>query len=289
MSEWIRVSKRHRCPICDHADWCLISDDGKAAICPRIESDEVAGDAGWLHRLADRPVHQPPHRPRHIALSENRTVRSEDIAALSRRLQTAADRYGKLDDIAEGLGLAAVSLIRFGVGWSLQDGFSSWPMFDSRGRIVGITRRFADDAKRIMSGHRAGLYMPADLPEDMSPLGLPLLVCEGASDAVAGLDIGFWAIGRFSCTHGARSLVDLIHRRKPRVVVIVGDADGPGCRGAEALASALLPYVPLKLIVPPAPYNDLRAWRRAGATIKDVDAMINSTKQRQLTVRARLA
>jgi len=49
----VRVTKRNRCPICGKPDWCLISEDGKAAICARIESNEIAGNkgAGWIHRL----------------------------------------------------------------------------------------------------------------------------------------------------------------------------------------------------------------------------------------------
>jgi hypothetical protein len=37
-TKWLRVSKRNRCPVCDKPDWCLLSEDGKAAICARIES-----------------------------------------------------------------------------------------------------------------------------------------------------------------------------------------------------------------------------------------------------------
>jgi len=50
-TKWIRVTKRNPCPICGKPDWCLVSPDGKAAICARIESDTKAGEAGWLHNL----------------------------------------------------------------------------------------------------------------------------------------------------------------------------------------------------------------------------------------------
>ena len=42
-TKWIRVTKRNPCPVCGKPDWCLISEDGKAAICARIESDRPAG------------------------------------------------------------------------------------------------------------------------------------------------------------------------------------------------------------------------------------------------------
>jgi hypothetical protein len=52
-SKWIRVNRQNRCPICGKPDWCLISLDGKAAICARVESGRPAGNkgAGWIHSL----------------------------------------------------------------------------------------------------------------------------------------------------------------------------------------------------------------------------------------------
>ncbi len=64
-SKWVRVSRRNRCPVCDKPDWCLISQDGKAVICARNESDNPAGNkgAGWLHTLdTARPL--PLLKPR---------------------------------------------------------------------------------------------------------------------------------------------------------------------------------------------------------------------------------
>ena len=249
MGEWIRVSKRRRCPICDHADWCLISADGTAVICPRVESDHLVGDAGWLHHLDGSTARR--HPPRQVLLRHRPKLHPADLAAQARNFQAAAEKIGKLAELAEELGLSERSLSRFGVGWCFRENCSTWPMVDAKGRIIGINRRFKDGRKMAMPGHRAGLYMPADFPEDMS--GFTLLVCEGGSDAVAGLDLGFWPVGRFSCTHGAKLLVNLVRHRHPRLVVIVADADGPGQRGAESLAATLLPYAPrLKVITPPA-------------------------------------
>ena len=285
---WQRVSISRRCPICDHADWCLVSEDGTAAICPRIESERQIGEAGWLHRL-NYPADWTPSL-RCIVLPPQHKILSADVATMSRRFQAKAQQLGKLNGLAEDLGLTAESLDRFGVGWSFLESCSTWPMFDAAGRFVGITRRFADGSKRIMRGHRAGLYLPGDLPVKMSGPGL--LVTEGASDAVAGLDLGLWTVGRFSCRHSAKLLVELITLRRPGQIVIVADVDshGAGRRGAESLASALLPYVPcLKVIEPPAPHTDLRAWRQAGATFKDLHRLIESTPARRLAVKVRHA
>lgn len=61
-SKWVRVNKRNPCPICDKPDWCLISQDGNAAICARVKSDKQAGEGGWLHRLSEGhpPLPLPP-------------------------------------------------------------------------------------------------------------------------------------------------------------------------------------------------------------------------------------
>ena len=286
MKEWIRVSKRNRCPICDHADWCLISADGTSSICPRVESEHAVGEAGWLHDLTrdGRPAPRP--KPSSIPLADRPKIRPEEIGALSRRLQTAADRSGAIDKIAAELGLDPKLLFRFGVGSSVLEEFSSWPMVDDRGGIVGITRRFADGSKKIMAGHRAGLYMSADLPESLFRIEGMLVITEGATDAVAGLGMGMWTVGRFSCTHGATLLVRLVGRLRPAYVVLVGDTDGAGKRGVESLASALLPYArALKVIAPPAPHKDLRDWYLAGATLIDFMRLVDAARPRRLGVK----
>jgi hypothetical protein len=64
-AKWVRVNRQNRCPICGKPDWCLVSPDGKAAICARIESERPAGNkgAGWIHKL-DNSLPLPPTKPR---------------------------------------------------------------------------------------------------------------------------------------------------------------------------------------------------------------------------------
>ena len=279
---WIRVSRNRRCPVCDHADWCLISEDGSAAICPRVESAERVGEAGWLHRLRDSTAWEA--RPRHIVL-EPRPAFAE-ISKLAARYHEVAARGGWLDKLSEELGLSVESLRQFRVGWCSQERCSTWPLYDDSGRIVGINRRFRDGSKKVVFGHRAGLYLADDMPVALS--SLPLLVCEGGTDAAAGRDMGLVSVGRFSCTHGARLLTGLVRRRRPDLLVIVADADGPGRRGAESLASVLLPYVAhLRIIQPPAAHKDLRTWKRAGASGDDVRRLTESAPPRRLAVKVR--
>ena len=287
MAKWVRVSRRLVCPVCGRPDWCLVTEDGTAAICPRVESNKRCGEAGWLHRLADGPVGRPRLKAWQIPLRRE-SARPEGIAALARRFQDTADKCGAIHRLARELELSEEALTRFGIGWSLSDGFSSWPMFDHRGWMVGINRRFADGRKKLIAGHHAGLYMPAGLPEDLARVDGTLLVAEGATDAVAALDLGCLAVGRFSCTHGTEFLVGLVGRIKPARLVLVGDTDAPGRRGVELLAGALLPYVPqLKVVYPPAPYKDLRQWRQADATFEDLMKAIGAARLSRLGVEVR--
>lgn len=100
--------------------------------------------------------------------------------------------------------------------------------------------------------------------------------------------MGFWAVGRFSCTHGTKLVVKLVSRIRPGRIVLVGDNDAPGHRGVECMACTLLPYVrQLKVIYPPPPHKDLRAWKRAGATFADLNRVIETAPTRRLGVEVR--
>ena len=280
-SDWVRVSKERSCPICDHADWCLISADGTAAICARTPEGSVkrCGEAGFLHRLVNSPI---PWRPqvRRVAVP----AAPADVSVLALEYHAAADRGSHLDRLAEDLGLSVESLRRFRVGWCAKEDCSTWPMSDASGRIIGINRRFSDGAKRIMPGHRAGLYLPDDL---LLEPAAPLVVCEGATDAVAGRDLGFQCVGRFSCSGSVRFLIGVVRSRRPKAVVIVSDIDahGAGQRGAESLAAALALYCPsVRVIAPPEGIKDTREWKRAGATHRDIQAVIDATPVRRLAI-----
>jgi hypothetical protein len=255
--EWKRVSKFKPCQICGKADWCLIAEDGGAAICPRVESDRRVGEAGYLHRLKEVQARQ--RRSMRISI---RAEQPRDLTRLSGELQAEAERWGQVEVLSRQLQVSAESLRRLGVGWCARESCWTFSLSDEQGRVVGLNRRFADGRKRIMRGHQAGLYLPIDLPVNMA--GITLHITEGGSDTATALALGFWAVGRFSCTHGAGLLRSLIKARRPDQVIIIADRDEPGQDGAERLAERLVAYVPLLKIMMPAA-KDLRAWRMAGA------------------------
>ena len=52
-----RVTSKELCPICNHADWCELRDDG-AVHCMRVESDVPSNrGAGWWHRFPTGNAH----------------------------------------------------------------------------------------------------------------------------------------------------------------------------------------------------------------------------------------
>ncbi len=165
--DWGRVEKLCRkCPICGKRDYCLLAKDGSAVICGRVVSDKRCGQAGWLHRLVDRNDWTP--HPRRIVLRPRPRREAHDLEAIAIRLQHDTDVFEKTEPLAESLGLSAQALRRLGVGWNAIERCWTFPLCDSKGRTVGLIRRFADGTKRIMPGYHSGLHMPKDLPADMS-------------------------------------------------------------------------------------------------------------------------
>lgn len=260
--QWVRVTRKQPCPICEKPDWCLLARDGTAAICARVGEGVVkrAGEGGWLHHLNGRepPKYQPPLRS---------AVNSRHLAVLAVDFATRITQ-GQVDTLAGRLGVSPLALVGLGLGW---DG-AAWtiPMFNHVRNVIGVHRRFPDGRKRAIRGSKNGLFIPVNLASE----GL-LLICEGASDTAALLTLGFAAIGRPGCLGGARIIRALAKRRR---VVIVADQDGPGQDGAERLAAALRGVCStVAVITPPPDIKDSRAWVQAGATHGDIQAVIDRT------------
>lgn len=287
-TDWRRTSRERRCPICGKPDWCLYTgpdDAPTAAICARIESGKRVGEAGWLHLLRENDDWRTPSR-------RIRTVRGpspvgqpdRDLGYIAWRCHEVL-QASALGDLARSLGLSAESLSRLMIGWSTENQAWTFPMRDAAGEVVGIRLRKPDGRKLAIKGGREGLFLPEGLEA-----GNRLLVCEGPTDTAALLDLGLQAIGRPSCTGGVKHLCELTKRLRPAEMVVVADADRPGMRGAERLASALLAYCPaVRVISPPNGVKDARDWKASGATAGDVEAAITRAEIRRLNVVTREA
>jgi len=273
-----RVSRREPCPICGKHDWCLVAADGSAAICARIEdgSKKRCGEAGWLHILRDDGLRPKPKRTqRPISIP---TPPAKDFAALAKRYEKAPTPEG-LAALAAELNVSAKSLSRLGVGWN--GAGHTFPMRDEAGQTIGVRIRYTSGFKAAEKGSSNGLFIPQDLP----PEGL-LLVCEGPTDTAAALDLGLAAVGRPSCNTGALLLAKLTRGRD---LVIVGDSDAPGRRGAERLASVLvLGCRSVRIVFPPEGLKDLRAWKAAGVTPEQLRTAIEKMWPLNVKVEARM-
>ena len=262
MSEWIRVTRSKRCPICGKPDWCSISADGTAACCARIvEGSILTTNGGYVHRLTDTiPQHElPPKDPPRPDI---------DVAAIMRRFQAAITSQRRTF-LAGHLGVSPESLAALAMGWSYEHHAYAFPMRDAYRRIIGIRLRDRDGRKWAVRGSRNGLFLPVRGRSDC------LLVCEGESDTAAAITLGFDAIGRPGCTNGADLIVELLKREQHSgQIVVLGDSDRPGVLGAISLCDRLRDEsIKSTTFVPPA--KDVRAWLIAGATKQDVKAAIS--------------
>lgn len=278
---FVRVTKSHPCPVCKKPDWCLVAKDGSAAICPRVPSQRLLGEAGYLHRLTDAaPAYLPSQPPKRVTI---------DADAISRQYQGAMSP-GDYVYLSESLGLTAPSLDGLGVGRAVQylDGTYSFPMRDASDRIIGVRLRSACGHKWAVYGSRSGLFYGS-----MEP-GCDLYVCEGPTDTAALMDIGFCAVGKPSCSSGNDMLVELVRKVRPRMVVVVSDVDDKGkpcdfcekqlcmhCRpgqyGAIKTCEAIAVLkVPVKLIEPIGA-KDARAWKLKGAKHRTITAIVDNT------------
>jgi hypothetical protein len=280
---WRRVRKSSPCPICERPDWCLVSADGAVAICQRVESRKRIGDAGWLHRLQERPWQ--PARPYVRTFQLSTCGPKDDLRALAAQFREAVSP-AHLDRFARSLGLSVNSLRRLGIGWSESHRAWSFPMADSMDHVIGIRLRRPNGFKFAVGGSHDGLFIPTGISTSSTRT---LFICEGASDTAALLDMGFeFVAGRPSCTGGVKLLVDVVQRHELSDVVIVADADEPGRRGADKLASALRVYIrTVRVIWPPEGIADARDWLRAGGRRVDVEAALANAPLQSLMIRAK--
>lgn len=271
-----RVSKSNLCPICQKPDWCLVAEDGLAAICARIEDGSVkkCGDAGWLHILVDRSKSQRHSSQRNFKVGLNNRP-DRDFTALQQQYNRQI-KDEQLNDLSQRLGVSTHSLKRLRIGW---DGQSyTFPMSNDFGKIIGMRRRFPNGRKVSVKCSKTGLFIPSDLPDES-----PLLICEGPTDTAAALDLGFAAIGRPNC----HSKIEMIAKfARGREAVIISDNDDVGRTGTKKLAIKLVLCCPdVRIVFPPEPIKDLRKWLNSGLTRGDLQDAIDKAKPLQIKIR----
>ncbi len=243
----------------------------------------VADACRWLSGwLGVDPGYQAPMMCRPV----ERRLTIPDRADDSKRFELMAEvcrrnmRPEWLRRAAELLGLPVDTLARLGVGWSVGDRASSWPMRDDAGSVIGIRLRCPKSARKwAVRGSKAGLFYDPGLLKVERPRRL--WVVEGPTDAAALMSIGLDAVGVPSAGGGADLLDGLARRLRPESVVIVADADGPGLAGAKRLADALMIVVPVRVICPDG-VKDARAWIVGGVDRSTVEGVADSAPVRRI-------
>lgn len=276
MRNWIRTSKRQRCPICDRPDWCSISDDGAVVHCMRDASEWACISGGWFHRM-DAPRAPTPKRE----WVEPATTFAATPLIERWMASTPTDAYERL---ASNLGVTADSLRRMSAAWAGEHGAWAFPMTGATNTWCGIRLRDEAGAKWAVRGTRTGLFIPHDLTAET-----PLFLVEGPTEVAAMLTWGLDAVGRPSCSDGdvlVKKLVD----KWPTDVIVVADLDAPkhrpdgtifypGQDGAIKLANYIRSHRrKLVVICPPDGLKDCRQWLNAGGSRRNVMDMVQSKR-----------
>jgi len=261
MSTWNRVTRAKPCPMCGKPDWCLLSADGSACICPRTENKHFIEGSGYLHVLKDTEWSKEQWTPAKKELPEHNEV----MATMARKFYIACDEEQQVD-ADERIGVSHGSLRRLGMGWCASQSANTFPMFRHERRLVGIRMRGKDGRKWAIKGSKQGLFIPRGLDEHKV-----VFICEGPTDTAAMLDLGFNAIGRPSCMGATDLICEFVAGRS--AVAIMADRDGPGMDGAERLAHSLRSIVGKVLVMsPPDGHKDVRAWY-CGGQLRKEDAL----------------
>lgn len=275
-----RECRKTPCPVCGHRGWCSVTLDGIVCHCMRQPSERACASGGWIHYLVERP------KRKFIPTAPRRPVRPMlDMAVTMAGFRREFEEYRNGDDIfdsliaiASDLRLNAGSIDRLNVGRSAHHMAWAFPMLDALGNCIGIRlRRYGSSDKFSVTGSRDGLfYDPGLQPLESVSNGLKgreLVIVEGATDCIAGYELGLPCVGRSSCGTGGELLRALCGRMRVTRVTIVTDNDRykaridgtpyrPGIDGAESLAKQLGRCY--RLVTPPQ--KDLREWFYAGLT-----------------------
>ncbi|KKL07265.1 hypothetical protein LCGC14_2587770 [marine sediment metagenome] len=257
----IRVSDANtKCPICHRDDWCLIAEDGSAAICSRIEKGSVkrAGEAGYLHILSDKfdpkkyEVAPTPYVDWHTIV----TVQGANL--LSKRKE-----FG---DFCKYTSVNPIAALRFNIGY--KDGWFTIPFYREANVVSGIQRR-KGPLKRPIKHSKLGVFVPSAFFQYKCKT---LAVTEGWSDAVAAIQYGLNVVGKFNSHCGDEWIVYYAKHIKCERVLIFADNDehGIGREGAEKTQKFIFDTnkIPVNVVV--TPENDLKDCFNAGIGLREM-------------------
>lgn len=270
MTQFERVSKQRKCPVCGTADWCLVAADKSAAICPRTEkgSAKYIDGSGYLHIL-DEDKQATHDRGKYCkAVQSYRSELPLHNAVMSDLMKKMMLKKGdsQLSLMSDRLEISEEAFLSLWVGFSSMRKGACFPMFRRGYQLVGIRVRQFTGNKFSFKGSKEGLFIPKGFDSDKRPV----VVCEGPTDAAACIDFDFRVVGRPSCLGGQKLLVELLENEH---VCILADSDGPGQTGARKLAEGLTKQSKSVCIATP-PAKDMREWKIQGCQRQDLLSLI---------------
>lgn len=274
---WHRVNRNLPCPVCHREDWCLVSPDRRAVICPRTESARYIEGSGYFHLLRpDRAwlrenLHQLQHR-RATGQDEPLPEHNDVMARLMEQF-TLCTKEGLLLRHAHELGVTLASLKALRAGIKREGNATAFPMTRWENRIVGIRFRDLHGRKWAAKGSRNGLFLPSTFDPTRT-----ITIVEGPTDTAAALDMGLNPIGLPSVIAPWRLIAEITLGRNVLFVLDCDGRDSPASDHAARLAMRIALYArELRCICCPA--KDMREWMIShGATKSDLAALAMCSK-----------
>lgn len=259
-----RVSRSLPCPICSHLHtrqgWCVVDPVRGLSICPRVESPQKIGEAGWLHGAQ---IAQGVHIQRLLVL-ERSAVDWHKI------WQSARDqcKQSDINRLAESICVDPEAIKKIGVG--IYEGSWAFAMRGGDNGVCGVKLRTPDGKKLCVKGSRLGLVVPESYDSALNTLW----ITEGESDLAVAVSWNLNALGRMGCRSSVQQIVD---RSKGKEVVIIADRDEAGIAGATALVKSIGRMSRSVIVVQPNA-KDLREWHLAGAVCEDLMFRVSSIR-----------
>lgn len=289
--DFMRVTQKTPCPVCEKPDWCLVARDTPPSrcICKRVESPRRFGQAGWCHdlRLVFREragwrrgftipfVGTPNARFDVYGRRDGTSSWPQAVASLSKLLQVSVESLVRLGTD----GITATELNN--VGTKCQSNAWRVPMYDAAEHVIGVRLRAVAGGKFAMTGSRNGIFIPTCRPDALDLL----LVSEGESDAAALLDLDFYVIGKPGADNADPIVMSYAAKHRPVRLVVVADNDDIGRSRAMRLAMRLAAeHRDVRVIRPPDGVKDARAWKQGGVNRPSVMAAIDASSPVRLQV-----
>ena len=266
-SDWNKVTQSRKCPVCGRPDWCLISKDGSAVICPRIDTGatKYIDGSGYLHVIGEKTkANYSSSRPAQLPSHNHVMKEIHDGIKLS-------ESSKQVIELADLLGVQTRSLVDLEIGWSESKNSYAFPMKRRGNQFLGIRFRSINGSKFSAKGSKQGLFIPASFSRKKG-----IVVCEGPTDTAAMLSVGMNAVGLPSCSGGTRLAIELAAGIP---VVVIADNDEPGRKSADRLVKGLKKAGSSQAsVVYVDGYKDAREWYNNGLNKQELLEKIKESK-----------